>query len=174
MVVVASLIGAKGLGEDVLEALQYANVGQGILAGFAILFCAMMLDRIVQMLPYGQTGRRFQPAPVRGLTFLPVSRAAIHPENTAHFEFYDINNSLKYSKLKYSCNAFKRCDCNRCRCRRVHSFLLISAQSFQRFDLGLCGRLRHSVLRKRHSYLPHGCLSFLQFATSMAPELRIF
>jgi len=48
MVVVASLIGAKGLGEDVLEALQYANVGQGILAGFAILFCAMMLDRIVQ------------------------------------------------------------------------------------------------------------------------------
>ena len=48
MVVVASLIGAKGLGEDVLEALQYANVGQGILAGFAILFCAMILDRIIQ------------------------------------------------------------------------------------------------------------------------------
>ncbi len=48
MVVVASLIGAKGLGEDVLEALQYANVGQGILAGFSILFCAMILDRIVR------------------------------------------------------------------------------------------------------------------------------
>ena len=38
MVVVASLIGVKGLGEDVLEALQYANVGPGILAGFAICF----------------------------------------------------------------------------------------------------------------------------------------
>jgi len=48
MVVVASLIGAKGLGEDVLEALQYASVGQGILAGFAILFCALILDRIIQ------------------------------------------------------------------------------------------------------------------------------
>ncbi|MEL6198252.1 MAG: ABC transporter permease subunit, partial [Pseudomonadota bacterium] len=48
MVVVASLIGAKGLGEDVLEALQYASVGQGILAGFSILFCAMILNRIVQ------------------------------------------------------------------------------------------------------------------------------
>jgi len=48
MVVVASLIGARGLGEDVLEALQYANFGQGILAGFAILFCAMILDRIVR------------------------------------------------------------------------------------------------------------------------------
>ena len=52
MVVIASLIGAKGLGEDVLEALQYAAEGQGMLAGFAILFCAMMLDRIVQ----GRTG----------------------------------------------------------------------------------------------------------------------
>jgi glycine betaine/proline transport system permease protein len=45
---VASLIGAKGLGEDVLEALQYANVGQRTLAGFSILFCAMILDRIVK------------------------------------------------------------------------------------------------------------------------------
>ena len=47
MVVVASLIGAKGLGQDVLEALQYANVGQGILAGIAILFVALILDRVV-------------------------------------------------------------------------------------------------------------------------------
>ena len=37
----------KGAGKDVLEALQYANVGKGILAGFAILFCAMVLDCIV-------------------------------------------------------------------------------------------------------------------------------
>jgi glycine betaine/proline transport system permease protein len=48
MVVVASLIGAKGLGEDVLNALQYAAVGQGLLAGIAILLCAMIIDRIVQ------------------------------------------------------------------------------------------------------------------------------
>ena len=48
MVVVASLIGAKGLGQDVLEALLYANVGQGILAGIAILFVALILDRVVQ------------------------------------------------------------------------------------------------------------------------------
>lgn len=48
MVVIASLIGAKGLGEDVLEALQYASTGEGILAGFAILICSMILDRIIQ------------------------------------------------------------------------------------------------------------------------------
>lgn len=48
MVVIASLIGAKGLGEDVLVALQFAAKGQGVLAGLAILFCAMILDRLVQ------------------------------------------------------------------------------------------------------------------------------
>jgi len=48
IVVIASLIGSKGLGEDVLSALQYAAVGQGVLAGLAILMCAMVLDRIVQ------------------------------------------------------------------------------------------------------------------------------
>ena len=47
MVVVASLIEPK-VGQDVLEALQYANVGQGILAGIAILFVALILDRVVQ------------------------------------------------------------------------------------------------------------------------------
>lgn len=47
MVVIASLIGAGGLGENVLEALQYASEGEGMLAGLAILLCAMMLDRII-------------------------------------------------------------------------------------------------------------------------------
>tara|TARA_B100001059_G_scaffold16825_1_gene13876 strand:+ start:495 stop:668 length:174 start_codon:yes stop_codon:yes gene_type:complete len=48
MVFVASLIGAKRLGENVLEALQYANVGLGLLVVFAILVCLMILDRIGQ------------------------------------------------------------------------------------------------------------------------------
>ncbi len=48
MVVIASLIGAEGLGADILEALQYAAKGPGLLAGLAILFCAMVIDRIVQ------------------------------------------------------------------------------------------------------------------------------
>ena len=48
MIVMGSLIGASGLGENVLEAPQYANVAQGILAGFATLFSATILDRIVQ------------------------------------------------------------------------------------------------------------------------------
>jgi glycine betaine/proline transport system permease protein len=48
MVVIASLIGAEGLGALILEALQYAAKGQGLLGGLAILFCAMVIDRIAQ------------------------------------------------------------------------------------------------------------------------------
>ena len=48
MVVIAALIGAKGLGQLVLQSLQYAAEGEGILAGIAILFCAMVIDRIIQ------------------------------------------------------------------------------------------------------------------------------
>ena len=60
MVVIASLIGAKGLGQDVLIALQYAAKGQGMLAGLAILFCAMVIDRIVQG-HYKRSTSRHQP-----------------------------------------------------------------------------------------------------------------
>jgi glycine betaine/proline transport system permease protein len=58
MVVIASLIGAEGLGGDVLEALQYAAEGAGILAGLAILCCAIVLDRIVQGRGASQTSSR--------------------------------------------------------------------------------------------------------------------
>ncbi|MEM9475782.1 MAG: ABC transporter permease subunit [Pseudomonadota bacterium] len=48
MVVIISLIGGGGLGKEILEALQFAAKGPGLLGGFAILFVAMVLDRIVQ------------------------------------------------------------------------------------------------------------------------------
>ena len=48
MVVIISLIGGGGLGQEILEALQFAAKGPGLLGGFAILFLAMVMDRIVQ------------------------------------------------------------------------------------------------------------------------------
>ncbi|WP_424970746.1 ABC transporter permease [Dinoroseobacter sp. S76] len=48
MVVIISLIGGGGLGKEILEALQFAAKGPGLLGGFAILFVAMVMDRIVQ------------------------------------------------------------------------------------------------------------------------------
>lgn len=47
MVVIASLMGAEGLGKPVLVALQYAAKGDGLPASLAILVCAMIIDRIV-------------------------------------------------------------------------------------------------------------------------------
>ena len=48
MVVIISLIGGGGLGQVILEALQFAAKGPGLLGGLAILFVAMVIDRIVQ------------------------------------------------------------------------------------------------------------------------------
>jgi glycine betaine/proline transport system permease protein len=44
-VVIAALIGAPGLGKPVLDALIIRNVGDGFVAGIAVVFLAVMLDR---------------------------------------------------------------------------------------------------------------------------------
>jgi len=48
MVVIASMIGARGLGEDVLVGIQTLNVGKGLEAGLAIVILAVVIDRITQ------------------------------------------------------------------------------------------------------------------------------
>jgi len=48
IVVIAALIGAGGLGREVLISLQRLRVGQGLMAGLAIVFMAIILDRISQ------------------------------------------------------------------------------------------------------------------------------
>lgn len=48
MVVVASMIGAKGLGEVVLLGLQRADPGLGFVGGLAIVALAILLDRMAQ------------------------------------------------------------------------------------------------------------------------------
>jgi len=53
IVVIASLIGAGGLGDPVLNALQTQQIGEGFVAGMLIVFMAMWLDRAS-----GAVGRR--------------------------------------------------------------------------------------------------------------------
>ncbi|WP_065236011.1 glycine betaine ABC transporter substrate-binding protein [Legionella israelensis] len=48
MVVIASMIGVKGLGQQVLFGLQQQDMGVGFTAGLAIVFLSIMLDRISQ------------------------------------------------------------------------------------------------------------------------------
>jgi len=48
MVVIASMIGARGLGEQVLNGIQTLNVGEGLEAGIGIVILAIVLDRVSQ------------------------------------------------------------------------------------------------------------------------------
>ncbi|MBM6614345.1 proline/glycine betaine ABC transporter permease [Desemzia sp. RIT804] len=48
MVVIASMIGAPGLGSQVLSALQRAQVGTGFVSGLALVILAIIIDRLTQ------------------------------------------------------------------------------------------------------------------------------
>jgi len=52
MVIIASMIGAGGLGFDVLNALKRLRIGEGIEAGVAITLLAIALDRLSQALAH--------------------------------------------------------------------------------------------------------------------------
>ena len=50
MTVIASMIGAGGLGYQVLVGIQRVDIGMGFEAGLAIVILAIILDRITQNL----------------------------------------------------------------------------------------------------------------------------
>ena len=52
MVVIASMIGTRGIGDEVLLGLQQLNVGMATEAGIAIVLLAIIFDRITQS--YGE------------------------------------------------------------------------------------------------------------------------
>ena len=70
MVIIASMIGAGGLGHDVLTALRRLKIGEGIEAGVAITLLAIALDRLSQA--YAN-----RPPPMHGER--PASILARHP-----------------------------------------------------------------------------------------------
>ena len=57
MVVIASMIGAKGLGIEVLNGIARLEVGRGFLGGLGIVFMAIIIDRITQGLARGRRAR---------------------------------------------------------------------------------------------------------------------
>lgn len=69
IVVIAALIGAGGLGREVLVALQRLKVGRGVEAGLAIVFMAIILDRISH--GYSQIDTTFSGQEAQGFRLLP-------------------------------------------------------------------------------------------------------
>lgn len=54
MVVIASMVSAGGLGEDVLKAIGALEVGDSLVAGLAIVFLAIIIDRVTQGIAQAQ------------------------------------------------------------------------------------------------------------------------
>jgi len=73
MVVIASMIGAGGLGNTVLTGIQRLDVGTGFEGGLAVVILAVILDRLTQSLGKEATGLR------RFLAFRPAEKASAQP-----------------------------------------------------------------------------------------------
>jgi len=58
MVVIAAMIGARGLGGEVWRAIQRLEMGRGFEAGIGIVIVAIILDRVMQQ--YGGKGQQAQ------------------------------------------------------------------------------------------------------------------
>ena len=58
IVVLATLVGATGLGSPILESLNQRRPGRGLAAGFAIVAIALVLDRISRAIAEGDPTRR--------------------------------------------------------------------------------------------------------------------
>ena len=76
MVIIASMIGAGGLGYEVLAALRRLDIGAGIEAGLAIVALAIALDRLSQALARRATAQHH-------VTQAPKSLLAAHPYTAA-------------------------------------------------------------------------------------------
>lgn len=57
MVVIASMVGAPGLGQPIIQSLQRINVGLGFEAGLAVVILAIVLDRLTATLGTGRPTR---------------------------------------------------------------------------------------------------------------------
>lgn len=65
MVVIASMIGAQGLGTEVLNGIARLEVGRGFISGISIVFMAIILDRISQGVARKQPTRAARKQPTR-------------------------------------------------------------------------------------------------------------
>jgi glycine betaine/proline transport system permease protein len=92
MVVIAAMIGAGGLGREVLVALQRLRIGQALEAGLAIVFIAIMLDRLSNGLVQRATADT-QPTP-RTPNWVPASLYSLYTTLT-HLPAYLLSRVAK-------------------------------------------------------------------------------
>ncbi len=77
VVIIAGLIGAAGLGQEVVFALGKQQIGRGVVAGVSILLLAVVLDRITQAM--GSAPRTMRGPVGSGLGWWTRVRALVEP-----------------------------------------------------------------------------------------------
>jgi ABC-type proline/glycine betaine transport system permease subunit len=77
MVVIASMVGAGGLGKDIIQAVSRVDVGLGAEAGLAVVILAILLDRLTATLGSGRTEK----ARLRLFRAPSVGRVAAVPDS---------------------------------------------------------------------------------------------
>ena len=75
IVVLAAMIGAGGLGREVLMSLGQVDIGRGFVAGFTIVLLAMVLDRITQALGKKKNSKRVYHAKLMKLMWILQQRS---------------------------------------------------------------------------------------------------
>lgn len=84
VVIIAGLIGAAGLGQEVVFALGKQQIGRGVVAGVSILLLAVVLDRITQAM--GSAPRTMRGPVGSGLGWWTRVRALVGPEEMVEGE----------------------------------------------------------------------------------------
>jgi glycine betaine/proline transport system permease protein len=144
MVIIASMIGAGGLGFDVLTALRRLQIGQGIEAGLAITLLAIALDRLSQSFatrPSPEHGNQIaslwarHPYVICALVLMAVTwgLGAASPWFTAYPETWQITTGAFWGDVVKWININYFDELN-----AVKNFLLLNIMiPFKRFLLGL-------------------------------------
>jgi len=96
IVVIAALIGARGLGQEVLEGLQRLRVGQALEAGLAIVLMAIIFDRV----SYGFSRNNRQSAFATRHSRVPSGRATRQSSAPTHL-FENVQQNVPAVLLNY-------------------------------------------------------------------------
>ncbi len=99
MVIIASMIGAGGLGFDVLGALRRLDFGTGLEAGFAIVALAIALDRLSQAAAHATPGRPRRGWAALGLVLGAVVLAQVLPAVQAWPDAWRLSTGPFWSAL---------------------------------------------------------------------------
>jgi ABC-type proline/glycine betaine transport system permease subunit len=80
MVVIASMVGAEGLGLDIVRALQSIDVGLGAEAGVAVVILAILLDRLTATLGGKRRGWPTRRTTTASTGIVPVEQGSTEPQ----------------------------------------------------------------------------------------------